>query len=178
MSLIGVNYLTDVFWRKVGVTQVIRKYVYAAVAAALLAPVPAFAGGDIEPPGYYGDDGYDDAYDDDYAPVVRKEVHKKVIVERPVVVERPIVVERPVVVEKRVVVERPVIVKRRHVIVEAPVRYGYGRPYYAKRFHGKHFDGDYGLRYGKHGYRKHRYGKRGYGKHFDGDYGHRGYGPY
>jgi hypothetical protein len=41
---------------------VITKFVYAAVAAVLLAPVPALAG-DLGPPGYYGDDSYDD-----YAP--------------------------------------------------------------------------------------------------------------
>ena len=73
--------------------------------------------------------------------------------------------------------ERPVIVKRRHVIVERPVRYGYGRPYYAKRYYGKHFD--YG--YGKHRYGKRRYGKKGYGKHFDDDgtdFDHRGFGQY
>jgi hypothetical protein len=46
---------------------VITKFVYAAVAAVLLAPVPALAG-DLGPPGYYGDDSYDDYAPDDYAP--------------------------------------------------------------------------------------------------------------
>jgi hypothetical protein len=114
---------------------VIRKLVYAAVAATFLAPVPALAG-QLEPHAYYGDD-----YDDDYAPVVRKKV---------------IIIERPIV-RKRVVVERPVIVKKRYskryVIEERPLRYG--KRHYGKRY----YDDDDDVRYGKRHYRK-RYHER------------------
>ena len=127
MSLGGVTYLTV---RRLAQNRssTVIKVMYAAIAAVLLAPVPALAG-DLGPPGYYGDD----AYYDDYGPTV---------VERPLLVERPIVVERPVVIEKRVVVVRPLIVHRRPVIVERPVRYGYWRPY-GHRHYGRHFDDDH-----------------------------------
>jgi hypothetical protein len=135
---------------------VVTKLVYAAVAAAMLAPVPAVAGGDIEPPGYYGGGPYDDY--EDYAPVVRK----KVIVERPVVIRKRVVIERPVIVERPLIVERPVILEKR-VFVERPFKH-------RKRHHRKHFRDDYRKDF-----------DYGYGKHYDdedGDFHHRGYGPY
>jgi hypothetical protein len=138
------------------------KFVSAAVAAALLAPMPALAA-DLGPPGYYGAGPYDD-----YAPVVpERRFHKKVIVERPLVVERSVVVERPVVIERRVVVERPVIVEK-HVFVERPVRHGYRHAY--GKWHRKHFDDDYGKDF-----------DYGYDKHFDdddADFDYRGKVPY
>jgi hypothetical protein len=136
---------------------VITKFVYAAVAAALLAPMPVLAA-DLgpPPPGDYGAGSYED-----YAP--------EQFVERPVVVELPVVVERPIIIERRVV-ERPLIVEKRHVFVERPVRYFYGRPH-GGWYHRKHFDHDYGKDF-----------DYGYGKHFDdedSDFRHRGYGrPY
>jgi hypothetical protein len=149
---------------------VVTKLMYAAIAAALLAPVPALAGGEIEPPGYYGGGPYEDY--EDYAPVVRRKViiERPVIIRKRVVVERPVVVvERPIIIEKRVVVERPLVVKKRHVFVERPLKYGYG-PRYGKRHHRKRFHDGYRKDYGY-----------GYGRHFDdedGDFHHRGYGPY
>ena len=133
----------------------ITKLMYAALAAALLTPVPALAG-DYYGSGDYGAGPYEDY--DGYVPVVRKKIiverpvviHKRVVIERPVVVERPLVVERPIIVRKRVFVERPAFVERRRFVVERPFRYG-------KRYYGKHFHG-------------------GYGRHFDdddGDFGQR-----
>lgn len=134
------------------------KLVYAAVAATLLAPLPALAG-DLGPGDYYGTGPYEDY--EDYAPVVRKEI----VVERPVVVHKRIVVERPLVVERPVVVERPLVVER-PVVVE---HYGYG-PRYGEWYHRRHFRDHYRKDF-SYGYRRHFDDE-------DGDRHHRGYGRY
>jgi hypothetical protein len=154
-GLRGIDSATIVLAQN-GSSIVITKLVYAAVAAALLAPVPALAGGDIEPPGYYGGGPYEDYEDDeDYAPVVRK----KVIVERPVVIRKKIVIERPVVVERPLIVERRVILEKR-VFVERPFKHRKWRPR-------KHY---------RDGYRK-GFHRKHYGDE-EGDFHRRGYGPY
>jgi hypothetical protein len=73
----------------------------AAIAAALLAPVPSSAA-DLGPPGYYPQR----VYDRYHARVVRKRiVHEKVVVEPLFIHRRPLIVERPVVVEHPIFVD-------------------------------------------------------------------------
>jgi hypothetical protein len=78
-----------------------KMLVCAAVAAALLVPVPALAGDRAS--GYHRDG----RYEEDYIPARKryhKRYHKRVIVEEPLIVRRKrVVVERPVIIEKRII---------------------------------------------------------------------------